>query len=275
MRNKAVATIVMTIQLMIVISSLVAENLDSKEILFSHDPLFWEGSVNLIRNTSFEVTAPSSGNNYLIGSTTALGALHSASKMGNFCYVIDDQWYDQFGSLLLDSIAGKKGEGFEGWQYWVNYPCDSIPYIGADQYRVKTGDVVDFFYGAFDVTPNSSSMLIRLYVLVEEDNSPPRVIISRPTNGIYIMDRDIIKFPRDFTLVVGRVTIIADVFDELTTVNRVEFFIDATRYAIDEKPPFEWTWNETKTGMHTLHITGYDGVENHDYDEKTLWIFSV
>ncbi len=275
MGNKIVAIIVMAIQLMIVTFSLVAENLDSQDILFLHDPPFWEGTVNLIRNTTFEVTAFSSGNSYIISSTTALGALHSASKMGNFGYTIDDQWYDQFGSLLLDSIAEIKGEGLYGWQYRVNYPNDSIPYVGADQYQVKEGDVVDFFYGDFDVTPNSSSMLIRIHVQIKEDTSPPRVIISRPTNGFYILDRKIIEFSSGFTIVVNQITIKADVFDELTDVNRVEFFIDTIQYVIDEKPSFEWTWNQTKTGRYTLHIKGYDEVGNHASDEKILWILSV
>lgn len=275
MRNKIVPIIVVAIQLMIAISFAVAGNLDSQDTLLLQHPPFWEGSVNLIRNTTFEVTVSISGNSYSVSSTTALGALNSASKMGDFDYVIDDHWYDQFGSLLLDSIAGKKGEGFKGWQYWVNYPSYSIPYVGADQYQVKEGDVVDFFYGDFDATPNSSSMLIRIYTQIKEDHFPPRVSISRPTSGIYIIDRKIIEFPSDVTIVLGQITIIAEVFDVLTSVNRAEFFIDNTLYITDEEPPFEWIWDKTKTGRHTLHIEGYDEVGNHDYDEQILWMLSV
>ena len=75
---------------------------------------FWEGDVTLVKNTTFEVTAYNSGKTYKLSSTTALGALDKASKKGNFDYTVNDKWYQQYGSLFVDSIAGKKNEGMNG-----------------------------------------------------------------------------------------------------------------------------------------------------------------
>mgnify|MGYP001129420009 CR=1 FL=1 len=275
MRKKSIAVMVLGVLLITIMPPLAAENPYGQDILFSHDPPFWEGSVTLIRNATFEVIAHHSGKIYKVSSTTALGALNSASKLGNFDYTIDDQWYDQFGSLLVDTIAGKQGEGFDGWQYWVNYPDELIPYVGADQYQVREGDVVDFFYGGFGINPDSSSMLLRIHIQIRDDDSPPIVDIARPIGGIYILDREIIALPVDFAIILGKITLVAEVFDELTCVDRVEFFVDNHRYVIDEEYPYEWTWDETNIGRHTLHIVAYDEVGNHDYDERILWTLLV
>ena len=99
MRHKIIPILIIMIFSISGISFVVTENLGSQEIIFLSYLTFWEGTVNLIRNTTFEVTASNSKNSYIVSSTTALAALDSASKMGKFDYTIDDQWYDQFGSL--------------------------------------------------------------------------------------------------------------------------------------------------------------------------------
>ncbi len=89
------------------------------------------------------------------------------------------------------------------------------------------------------------------------------------------MDREIVMLPLDLTIILGKITIVAEAIDELTSVDRVEFFVDNNQYAIDEEYPFEWLWNVTSIGRHTLHTVAYDQVGNHDYAEKILWILSV
>jgi hypothetical protein len=272
MRKKTLVIFVLGIVVITIMPPMVAKNPDRGNTLFVQDPPFWEGSVTLIRNATFEVTAHNSGKIYTISCNTALGALHTASKLGNFDYNINDQWYDQFGSLLVDAIAEKQGEGLDGWQYWVNYPSDPIPYVGADQYLLKENDVVDFFYGGYGVNPDTSSMLIRIHIHVMDDISPPVVNIARPIGGIYVLDREIITLPVDFTIILGKITIVAEAVDELTSVDKVEFFVNNNKYAIDEDYPYEWRWNETTIGRHALRIVAFDEVGNHDYDEKILWI---
>jgi len=246
-----------------------------RDALFLNDPPFWEGTATLIRNATFTVTGHTSGKTYTVSSTTALGALNSASRQGDFSYTISDQWYEQYGSLLVYSIAGKKGEGFDGWQYWVNYPHESIPYVGADQYQVTEGDIVDFFYGGYGVNPNTASMLIRIYIHIEHDTSPPVIDIVRPTEGIYILDREIITLPIDLTIILGEINIVAETTDEQTSVDKVEFFIDYHEYAIDEEYPYEWSWDETSIGKYTLSVVAYDVVGNHGSEERILWILST
>jgi hypothetical protein len=274
MRKKMLVVFLLGVLLITLMPSIYAENIYRKDTLYCNDPPFWEGTVTLIKKATFKVNAPTSGKTYTVFCTTALGALDRASRRGNFGYTIDDQWYDQFGSLLVDSIAEKEGGGFDGWQYWVNYPNEPIPYVGVDQYQVKEGDVVDFFYGGFDLNPDTATMLIRIYIHIEEDTSPPLVDIVRPIGGIYILDREIITLPVDVTIIIGKISILVEAKDELTNVSRIEFFVDDQRQGIDKEYPYEWTCDETSFGRHTLLVIAYDSVGNYGYGERILWILS-
>jgi hypothetical protein len=89
-------------------------------------PVLWEGEVTLIENTTVNMIAYNSGESYEINQTTALGAFDAAAEAGGFKYTVSDEWYASWGSLMVDSIAGKANDPvtWDGWLYWVNYPDD-------------------------------------------------------------------------------------------------------------------------------------------------------
>ncbi|MCK4735860.1 MAG: DUF4430 domain-containing protein, partial [Methanophagales archaeon] len=142
---------------------------DNVGVLAFRDPIFWEGDVTLIENTTVTVTAHDSGESHEINQTTALGALDAASGVGGFNYTVSDEWYASWGSLLVDSIAGKESDPvtWDGWMYWVNYPNDPMPMVGANLYEVEDGGVVTFYYGGMSTTPDNSLMVIRIHVHVQ------------------------------------------------------------------------------------------------------------
>lgn len=232
---------------------------------------FWEGEVVLAENATFIVTAHNSGREYDIARTTALGALDIASREGGFNYTVNDKWYDKYGSLLIDSIAGKESKGNKGWLYWVNYPDEPLPWVSAEKYFVGEGDTVDFFYGEFGSNPDSASMLIRIHVHLAKDVTPPEVDILRP-EGIYIFDREIIHIP-GFSFVVGEVTVEVMAKDDLAGIKSVKFYIDNELKEIDVIYPYEWCWSETTVGWHTLKVVALDGAGNEGYAEK--WVFCL
>ncbi|RLG35249.1 hypothetical protein DRN97_00350 [Methanosarcinales archaeon] len=133
-------------------------------------PVFWEGEVTLLENTTVNVIAHNSGESYEINQTTALGALDAAAEAGEFNYTVSDEWYASWGSLMVDSIAGKESDPvtWDGWLYWVNYLDDPMPMVGTNQYEVEDGDVVTYYYGGMSTTPDNSSMLIRIHVHVQK-----------------------------------------------------------------------------------------------------------
>jgi len=135
----------------------------------------WQGDVILINGTTFDVTANSSVS-YVINRTTALGALDAAAEDGIFNYTVNDDWYASWGSLFVDSIADIASEGYNGWMYWVNYPEDPMPGVGADQFVLEDGDVVTWYWSSsMDMTPANSSILVEINVTV---TSPDLIAVT-------------------------------------------------------------------------------------------------
>jgi hypothetical protein len=227
----------------------------------------WEGDVTLIKNAKFRVYAKS-GREYKINHATALGALNEASKIAGFSYTIDDSWYAQYGSLLVDSIWGIKNEGMKGWQYWVNYPDEPLPWIGADKYEVKENDTVDWFYGDFSSNPSNCEILIRIHVHLSLDFSSPDVEIIKP-KGFYIFDREIISF-QNIAIVIGKITVEARASDLECGIEKIEFYLNNNLMHTDEKEPYEWLFEEGK-GKYNLKAIAYDMAGNEASDEIILF----
>ena len=64
-----------------------------------------------------------------------LAALIRAAEAGGFNYTINDSWYDDYGSLRPDEVAGRSEDGAEGWLYWVNYPDEPAHAIANSRSR--------------------------------------------------------------------------------------------------------------------------------------------
>ncbi|MCW3135542.1 MAG: DUF4430 domain-containing protein [Canidatus Methanoxibalbensis ujae] len=124
--------------------------------------IIWQGDVTLINGTTFCVTAHNSGREYVVNRTTALGALDAAAHAGGFNYTVSDEW----GILFVDSIADIPNEGWSGWMYWVNYPDEPMPMVGAAEYVVEDGDVVTWYWSSMNMTPENSPKLLIINVTV-------------------------------------------------------------------------------------------------------------
>ena len=253
---------------------MIGEMSHSQKIIEPLPEPFWEGNVTLVKNTTFEVTAYNSGKTYKVSSTTALGALDKASKKGDFAYTVNDKWYEQYGSLLVDSIAGRKNEGTNGWQYWVNYPNEPMPWIGADKYQLKDGSVVDWFYGGFGENPDTASILVRIHVHIAIDSTPPSIEFTKPRGGLYISDREIFHFS-GISYIIGKITLKVAAVDDLSGVEEVKFYIDDELKEIDKEEPYSWQWNEAAVGTYVIKAIAYDMVGNYNIAQSNVWIFSI
>jgi hypothetical protein len=128
----------------------------------------WHGSIDLIPGT-VNVTADNSGEAYTISSTCAMYATIRAAEKGEFNYSISDAWWDDYGSLYFTMINDRHESGWDGWLYWVNYPTDPMPEVGANCYELDDGDLVTWYWGSgMDATPDNTDMLIRIKVTIIE-----------------------------------------------------------------------------------------------------------
>ncbi|MEA1944884.1 MAG: PQQ-binding-like beta-propeller repeat protein, partial [Euryarchaeota archaeon] len=95
---------------------------------------FWQGDTVLLEGETLDVTANNSGTNYTINRTTALGALARATEYGGFNITINDS-----SPAFIDSVADVSNNVSGGtcWSYWVNYPDDPEPAIGANKFELN------------------------------------------------------------------------------------------------------------------------------------------
>jgi cobaltochelatase CobN len=139
---------------------------------------FWKGNVVLLQGETLNIPANNSGTNYTINRTTALGALARAAGYGGFNFTINDLC-----RAFIDSVADVSNNVSEGicWRYWVNYPDDPAPVIGANEFELNASstarDVVTFYYGEEGITPENSSMAIQITTQIIE-KKPEAIFIT-------------------------------------------------------------------------------------------------
>ena len=101
------------------------------------------------------------------------------------------------------------------------------------------------------------------------------VNIEKPKEGyLYIADRKIISTIFDNALVIGKITIEVDAFDEDGT-EKVEFYVDNELKYVDDELPYEWLWDETIFGRHHLKVAAYDNEGNKAEDNINIIIFNI
>jgi len=106
----------------------------------------------------------------------------------------------------------------------------------------------------------------------EDDFEPPNIIITQPTPGaIYFWNmRIFIYFIA--TVIIGPVEITVFASDNLSGVDRVEFYIDDEYMDEDSNAPYKWLWNERVFFfMYEIKVIAYDNAGNQDHVTLGVW----
>jgi hypothetical protein len=101
----------------------------------------------------------------------------------------------------------------------------------------------------------------------------PHVEITKPQVGkLYLLDTILLYiFPT--TLILGRITIEADAWDDMG-IEKVEFYIDNILKYTDFEAPYEWLWDELKRlRPYEIKVTAYDITGHTDTDTMEVWKF--
>ena len=94
------------------------------------------------------------------------------------------------------------------------------------------------------------------------------VNITKPENGVYIMDRKILSL--DFPLIIGGITIETSVYPA-DMVEKIEFYIDNELKYNNVSYPYSWLWNELAIGWHEIKVIAYNGEEASDEIEVLIF----
>ncbi len=153
-----------------------------------------------------------------------------------------------------DSVYCKVDWGDESFSEWLG-PFDSgepiyashVWSLGSYCIRVKAKDI-------HNATSNWTDPLV---LIIEDD--PPNVVITKPENALYMKNTKIRRFLFRNPLILGDIDIEVDAFDELSDIQRVEFYIDGELKAEDSSFPYSFTWS--REGRSLL---------KHKYDVKVV-----
>jgi len=107
------------------------------------------------------------------------------------------------------------------------------------------------------------------FIITIEDELPYLDIIMPEKRTFYLnyKDRIIFQFPFLFTLIFGKMDIEVHALDEISGINKVEFYIDDDLRYNDTAEPYNWTWDERKFFRHKITVIAYDYAGNYDSDE--------
>jgi len=110
---------------------------------------------------------------------------------------------------------------------------------------------------------------------VRIDLYAPEISISRPTNHLYIFDREILPLPEGKIIILGKITIEAVVEDTATSgIDNVFLYLDT-----EPKETFDgnvqYTLDETLFGTHTIEIIAYDIAGNEARKEMNIIIYNI
>jgi len=100
------------------------------------------------------------------------------------------------------------------------------------------------------------------FVAIGKKYAKPSIVITKPREHMcYVNGKEksfkitwkyIYTIP--ITLIVGNITVEAQVNDAEDNIDYVEFYLDGKLQYVDEKPPYKWEWNKPSFSRHMLKV---------------------
>jgi hypothetical protein len=140
----------------------------------------------------------------------------------------------------------------------TSYTLDSLNYNTTYYWKII----------AFDSSGEFTSGPIWSFT-TEKDNTPPDVHIIRPENALYVSDNKIRSFLYRNPVIMGKLTIIAQVFDDQSGIAEIVFYINNGEK--QRSTDNSYLWNDKDLGQCTIKVTAYDVAGNTDQDSIVVW----
>jgi hypothetical protein len=103
------------------------------------------------------------------------------------------------------------------------------------------------------------------------DGIYPNVEILKPTNAIYQNNNRLIPF--FVPIIIGYITVEVSATDDLSGLEKVEFYVDNKLKGNDTTDPYRWTWDESLFFRHNLEVVAFDRSGNQNSFKLSVWKF--
>ena len=216
--------------------------------------------------TSYAFTGESRDANGL----TYLRARYYAPQDGRF--ISRDTWSGNYNRPL----------SLNRWSYVENNPINFVDPSGKapiyppgsliDELPITLLDPRSLGYYAGE----NVDLLPYLFYANPYDFSMTASIRFTPPEGSIASQRaiEVLRFIIFNTLIIGKIDIEVYAIDNITGINRVEFYINEEYQDTDEIPPYGWTWDQFSILFpYTIRVVAYDNAGNEKADSKIVWKF--
>ena len=106
--------------------------------------------------------------------------------------------------------------------------------------------------------------------------TPPTISMIKPTNGLYLFDTLVIPLLK--IRIIGKITVVANASDNISGIQKVEFYVDNNLEYTDDESSYQWTYNVPAIlfHKHTIKVKAIDKAGNaKESDEIKVWIFNI
>ncbi len=190
----------------------------------------------------------------------------------------DSYWFGNlhaFGLGELNAVAGGPYSGnaeetiqFEGtvfggalpYTYLWNFgDGNTSDLLSPEHSYSKPGEYIATFT-VVDGQQNISSDIANVTI----GTSRPKIEIIKPYNALYFANFRLLPLP--FTLIIGKITVEVDAYQEDVGIDRVCFYVDSELVHTDYDEPYQWTWEERMFFGHRLAVYA---ISNDDKSQGT------
>jgi len=226
----------------------ITGSVSQKEIMsLKMDEAEWEKKLSLIREKMQNVTI-----------FVFFDYGYDNSPMEIFSQMLSPQKQKEF-LRIADGFFRRKGITFI-------YPIHG-PDMGSDAKILSYG----FWRGYDSLAPEFDTYEAIVELAGNKADGNPLVNIERPGKHLYFFDKEVI--PLEVPIIIGKITIKADAFDE-SGISKVEFYVDDVLKFVDRDKPYSWLWNDFAVGSHEIKVVAYDNEGNMAESKANVIIFN-
>lgn len=104
------------------------------------------------------------------------------------------------------------------------------------------------------------------------DTTAPTLQIQKPEKALYLLNKEILPLSWG-TLIIGNIEVVANVSDDDSGIDRVEFYVYQQLFETKNSAPYSWLWSEKAFFKQALTVKAYDKAGNVASEDITVWKF--